>query len=136
MICGCPWGLRTAEDKQQSERVKPVVWGKLGNKKFLVFLDTGAAVNLMSEQLYSEHFSAFQLQATEEVVCDIHTQKIDVVGKIALTLSVGGQEIRTSVLVARGVNLGKIILLGHSACAKNQVSLCPSQGGIYIGQGK
>lgn len=136
MICGCPWGLRTAEDKQQSERVKPVVWGKLGNKNFLVFLDTGAAVNLMSEQLYSEHFSAFQLQATEEVVCDIHTQKIDVVGKIALTLSVGGQEIRTSVLVARGVNLGKIILLGHSACAKNQVSLCPSQGGIYIGQGK
>ena len=112
-----------------------MVWGNYNNNNFLVFLDSGASVNLMGEDLYNEKFKNLPLLDTRETVCDIHTQKIDVVGKVSLTLFIAGQKISDYVLVARGVNLGSVILLGHPSCIKNGISLCPPKRGIFVEAG-
>ena len=117
------------------ELLRPMVWGNYGEERFLVFLDTGASVNLVGEDLYLKYFQNHKLRSTNDVVCDIHTHKIDIVGKLELTLCMGNQNITDEFLVARGINLGNIILMGHPACTRNSISLCPPKGGIFIDGG-
>ena len=112
--------------------MKPMVWAKYGVENFLVFIDTGASVNIMGESLYLQHFKDHNIKQASEVVCDIHTQKLDVIGKITITLQVADQQVTDDVLIARGVNLGNVILLGHPSCIKNSISLCPPKQGVFI----
>ena len=56
-------------------------------------------------------------------------------GKVHLTFCVGGQNISDDYMVAMGVNLGKVILMGHPACIRNKISLCPPQRGVFIEEG-
>ena len=136
MICKCPESLATLESKKQlGEKVKPIVWGKFGRKHFLIFLDTGATVSLIGEDLYNKHFRDLPLWGTDEGICDIHAHKIDIVGKVHLTFCVGGQNISDEFMVARGVNLGNVILMGHPACIRNKISLCLPQRGVFIEEG-
>ena len=112
--------------------MKPMVWAKYGVENFLVFIDTGASVNIMGESLYLKHFKDHNIKQDNEVVCDIHTQKLDVIGKITITLQVADQQVTDDVLIARGVNLGNVILLGHPSCIKNSIYLCPPKQGVFI----
>ena len=73
------------------EKEKPMEWGKFGVENFLIFLDTGASVNLMGEDLYLKYFRDCQLWDTKEVICDIHAKRIDVVGMAEITFSMGNQ---------------------------------------------
>ena len=111
---------------------KPMVWAKYGEENFLVFIDTGASVNIMGESLYLQHFQEQPIREATEVVCDIHTHKLNMIGKITITLQVESQQITDDILVAKGVNLGNVILIGHPSCIKNSISLCPPKRGIFI----
>ena len=61
-----------------------------------------------------------------------YTQKIDVVGALQITFDIGNNKVTDNILIARGINLGNVILLGHPSCIKNKMSLCPPQRGIFI----
>ena len=125
MTCTCPIGIAAIEGTRQLKYAKPMVWGDFNGNKFLLFFDTGASVNLMGEDLYLKHFGDQNLMKTSQQVCDIHTQKIDIMGSMQISFSMGGQRVTDNILVAGGVNLGNVILWGHPACIKNNISLCP-----------
>ena len=115
---------------------KPIVEMRNGNVRVLVFLDTGASVSLIGEDLYLKHFSHIRLTDTQENICDIHRQRITVLGSMKLTLQVGGMSVVDEILVARGVNLGGMVLLGHPVCKRNNILICPSKKGIMVERGK
>ena len=69
---------------------KPMVWAKYGEENFLVFIDTGASVNIMGESLYLQHFREQPIREPTEVDCDIHTHMLNMLGKITITLQVEG----------------------------------------------
>ena len=117
------------------EIMKPLVQMRLDNIDLQVFLDTGASVSLMSADLYDRYFRHIPLIQSRIRVCDIHTQAISIVGSFTCTLEVAEMPIEVKILVAHGVNLGNILLLGHGACRDNGITLCPPKNGIIVGYG-
>ena len=128
-------GLANLESREVRD-VKPIVQMQIGEENVLVFMDTGASVSLMGENLFIKYFSHLNLTQTKENICDIHTQRIDIIGAVNIGLQVAGKMISDEILVARGVNLGNMILLGHPSCKRNGIEICPGRGGIIIGGDK
>ena len=124
-------GLANLKSGEETSR-KPIVEMNCGEEDLLIFMDTGASVSLMGEDLYLKYFNHQHLTQTAQTICDIHTHKIDIVGVLKVKLQVAGKVVRDDVLVARGVNLGDMILLGHPACVSNGINVCPGKGGIVI----
>ena len=130
MTCSYPGDLAKVETRVFW--IKPVVEMDYEDSKITVFLDTGVSGRFMSEEIYLKRFSHINLEKFEGRICDVHSDGMEIVGKMKLRLNTEVCNVFVEVLVIRGVKLGGCWLLVHPAMLNNRISICPADCGIMI----
>lgn len=113
--------------------LKPVVIGSVQGVDVRVFLDTGASINLMNEEVFRSRFPDRILRPAQETVCDVQANKLRVLGCLDIDLPIGSRSLMEPFLVIRGCALGTALLLGHPSCRRRKISVHTGISGITVG---
>ena len=86
---------------------------KSDGKKLLVSLNMGASGSLLSEEMYVNRLSHKNLTQYKRNSCDVHSNNVNILAKVEITLEVQDVLITDELLVTREAILGDVILLNH-----------------------
>ena len=113
--------------------IRPLILATYNRYDFIIFLDTGAPKNLMSDDTYRKYFKHIELQKTEDLgLCDIQGGGLKVIGKIMLDFEIAGIQVTEEIFVSEGIQLAGQILLGFPAIVRHQIKIDPTVDGVII----
>ena len=103
--------------------------GKINNQESPIIIDTGASISVIDHEFYKELNSKLPISKIEKVITDAQGNKLNVVGKVMLFLSIGMTKFKVKLYVIN--NLSNSVIIGNDYLQKWGITIDYKQGFIW-----